>query len=60
MACFGLKEFLEGKNNELSPHSKIPPFFLQSSFNQKSPDLIGSPDRGTEQSKSACVICDVG
>jgi hypothetical protein len=37
MASFGLKEFLEGKNNELSPHSKIPPFFLQSSFNQKEP-----------------------
>jgi hypothetical protein len=29
-ASFGLKEILEEKKNELSPHSKIPPNFLQS------------------------------
>jgi hypothetical protein len=32
---FGLKEILEEKKNEISPHSKIPPFFLQNSFNPK-------------------------
>jgi hypothetical protein len=36
-ASFGLKEILEEKKNELSPHSKIPPFFLQNSFNPKEP-----------------------
>jgi hypothetical protein len=36
-ASFGLKEILEEKKNELSPHSKNPPFFLQISFNPKEP-----------------------
>jgi hypothetical protein len=27
-----IKEILDEKKNELSPHSKIPPFFLQNSF----------------------------
>jgi hypothetical protein len=35
-ASFGLlKEILEGKKNELSPLSKIPPFFFQNSFRSK-------------------------
>jgi hypothetical protein len=34
-ASFGLQEILEEKKNELSPHSKIPLFFLQNSFNPK-------------------------
>jgi hypothetical protein len=34
---FGLMGILEEKKNELSPHSKNSPFFLQNSFNPKKP-----------------------
>jgi hypothetical protein len=40
-----LKEILEEKKNELSPHLKIPPFFLQNSFNPKEPKLHNLPAR---------------
>jgi hypothetical protein len=36
-ASFGLKEILEEKKNDLSPHSKNSSFFLQNSFNSKEP-----------------------